>query len=57
MARYDDEKLKALDFFQEDLKELLEKMKNDVMFMKRLAKNYQGYDFTEDLNDMIKEII
>jgi len=35
----------------------MEEVESLINNAKELAKNYKGYDFTEDLEDMIKEII
>ena len=35
----------------------IEEIESIINQAKESAKDYKGYDFTEDLNDMIKEII
>lgn len=48
---------KALESFTKMWDKSLEEIRVAIVVIKESAKDYQGYDMTEDLEDMIKEII
>ena len=51
-----EEQEKALEDFQKESETILKEINNLIKELKYLKDSYR-YDFTEDLNDMIKEIV
>ena len=47
----------SLDSFMDDIDDDLDELGNMINELQARAKEYDGYDFTEQLNDMLKDLI
>ena len=48
---------KSLSSFVANTFDIREEIENNIKFLLDMSKDYQGFDFTEDTKDFIKELI
>lgn len=57
MLREQEQQEVALDKFEQYIDEKILEIDEIIIQLKKISEDYQGYDFTEELDDMLKDIL